>query len=84
MPPSRIEIPLWIYEKGLLDKVTNRILAETIVGNGYPYAIETADATAVLTQLDRNAFFTIFQSFAQEQGVTVRTAGKAMSKARRR
>lgn len=84
MPPSRIEIPMWIYEKGLLDKVTNLILAETIVGNGYPYAIETADATAVLTQIDRDAFYSIFQSFAQEQGVTVRTASKALSKARRR
>ena len=48
LPPARLEIPMWVYQQGLLEEVLNIIRAEVVVGNGYPYAIEAADATAVI------------------------------------
>ncbi len=83
-PPARLEIPRWVYEQGLLDEVVDLVRAEVIVGNGYPYALETADAAAVLSGRDREAFYVIFQRFAEEQGIKLRVSPKAASKARRR
>ncbi|HZS08859.1 MAG TPA: DNA double-strand break repair nuclease NurA [Blastocatellia bacterium] len=83
-PPARLDIPLWIYECGLLEEVLDLVRAEVIVGNGYPYVIETADAAAVITGKDREALYAIFQKFAEEQGVELRISQKAASKARRR
>jgi NurA domain-containing protein len=84
MPPARLEIPLWVYDHGLLDEVIDIVRAEVIVGNGYPYVIETADAAAVITAREREAFYAIFQRFAQERGVTLKVSQKARSKTRRR
>lgn len=83
-PPARLDIPLWVYERGLLDEVLDLVRAEVIVGNGYPYVIETADAAAVMTARDREAFYAIFQKFAAEQGVDLRVSQKTVSKTRRR
>ncbi|MFN7945501.1 MAG: DNA double-strand break repair nuclease NurA [Blastocatellia bacterium] len=83
-PPARLDVPLWIYERGLLDEVIDLVRAEVIVGNGYPYALETADAATVITMKDREAFYAIFQKFAEEQGVALRISQKAASKSRRR
>lgn len=84
MPPARLEIPRWVYEQGLLEEVVDLVRAEVIVGNGYPYALETADAAAVLSGRDREAFYVIFQRFAEEQGIKLRVSPKTASKARRR
>lgn len=83
-PPARLDIPVWVYESGLLDYVVDIVRAEVIAGNGYPYALETADATAVLSVKDRELFYSMFQEFAQQQKLSFRTARKALSKAHRR
>lgn len=84
LPPARLEIPLWIAEQGWLDDVLDLIRAEVIVGNGYPYVLETADAAAVISARDRDAFYAIFQKFAEEQRIDLRISQKAVSKFRRR
>src|SRR5262249_28033393 len=82
--PARLDFPMWIYERGLLDEVIDLVRAEVIVGNGYPYAIEAVDAAAVITAQDREAFLAIFERFVEEQGIKLRIAQKAASKLRRR
>jgi hypothetical protein len=84
LPPARLEIPLWVHEAGWLDEALDLIRAEVIVGNGYPYVLETADAAAVITARDREAFYAIFQKFAQDQNIDLRISQKAVSKFRRR
>ncbi len=83
-PPARLDFPMWVLEKGLLDEVVDLVRAEIIVGNGYPYALEAADAATVITTPDRQAFFAIFQRFLESQGLTLRMTQKAASKTRRR
>jgi hypothetical protein len=83
-PPARLEIPLWVLERGLLDQVINLTLAEVVVGNGYPYVIQSADAAAVISSRDRDAFYAIFQRFAKEQEIELRVSQKSASKNRRR
>jgi len=83
-PPARLEIPMWVYRQGLLDEVINILRAEIVVGNGYPYAIESADEAAVITSRDRLAFEAIFQRFAREENIPLHISPKAISKNRRR
>ncbi len=84
LPPSRLDVPMWVYERGLLDYVVDTVRGEVVVGNGYPYAIEAADATAVITTRDREMFYAVFQEFAERERLNLRIARKAISKAQRR
>jgi len=83
-PPARLEIPLWVLERGLLDQVINLVIAEVVVGNGYPYVIQSADAAAVISSRDRDAFYAIFQQFARQEEIGLRISQKSASKTRRR
>jgi hypothetical protein len=82
--PARLDIPAWIYEAGLLDEVADTVRAECVVGNGYPYAIETADEAAVMTTRDREQFLRVMQEFADNNSFSFRVSRKAASKVRRR
>lgn len=83
-PPARLEFPRWLLDDGLLEPVLDVLRAEIIAGNGYPYAIETADAVAVITMQDRQEFYGQFQEFMQRQGMRFSVSTKAVSKSRRR
>ena len=83
-PPARLEIPLWVLERGLLSQVISLVIAEVVVGNGYPYVIQSADAAAVINSRDRDAFYAIFQRFAREHEIGLRISQKTASKSRRR
>lgn len=61
--PARIEMPRWILDDDLLDDVLDLVRAECVVGAGYPYAIETADALAVISMQDRQRFYGWFEQF---------------------
>ncbi|NEZ59700.1 DNA double-strand break repair nuclease NurA [Adonisia turfae] len=83
-PPARLEMPRWLHKAGIIDRVLNWVRAEIIVGGGYPYAIETADQTAVLQTNDRQIFFRILQDWASQEDLQLRWSRKMMSKLRRR
>jgi len=82
--PARLDIPSWIYEKGLLDEVADTVRAECVIGLGYPYALETADQTAVITVRDREIFLRALQDFAMREKLNFGVSRKAASKGRRR
>jgi len=71
-------------EDGLLEHVLDVVRAEIVVGSGYPYALETADVTALLTTEDRLAFFRMFGDFASDAGLQTTMPAKSASKGRRR
>jgi len=82
--PARLEMPRWIVEAGRADEIIDRVRAESVVGVGYPYAIETADALAVISQQDRERFYRILQDFLEQSGIELSTARKMRSKQQRR
>jgi hypothetical protein len=82
--PARVEMPHWIVEDGLAEYILDLVRAECVVGGGYPYAAETADALAVISHADRERFYSLFEQFAQQSGLTLVQARKAASKAARR
>ena len=83
-PPARLDVPAWVLETGQLEWVMDVTRAECIVGVGYPYAAETADAVAVITATDRERFYRTLQEFIDNLGLDLRYARKAYSKRGRR
>jgi hypothetical protein len=77
-------MPRWILDAGRADEIIDRVRAESVVGVGYPYAIETADALAVISQQDRERFYRILQDFLEQSGIPLSTARKMRSKQQRR
>lgn len=82
--PARLEMPIWMHQAGITEKVVNWVRGEVIVGSGYPYVIETADQTAVLQVEDRQAFYKILQDWAESHELDLRFSRKMVSKVRRR
>lgn len=82
--PVRVELPLWIYEAGLLEVVIRWLCGELITGQGYPYALEVADQVAVLQGSDRQAFLKQLQVWAEGVGIELRFSRKWVSKQQRR
>jgi hypothetical protein len=83
-PPARLELPRWLVEAGRAEEMIDLVRAECVVGTGYPYAIETADALAVISQQDRQRFHALFEQFATRTGLGLTRARKALSKQARR
>ena len=83
-PPARLEFPRWMLDDGVLEPVMDVVRAEVIAGNGYPYAIETADAVSVITMQDRDEFYQQFKSFMEKQQIKFTFSTKSTSKSRRR
>lgn len=83
-PPSRLDIPSWVYDSGLLEEVLDVVRAECVVGLGYPYALESADQTALISVRDREIFFRALQEFATRETLDFSVARKDASKTRRR
>lgn len=82
--PARLDVPSWVYESGLLNEVADVVRAECVIGIGYPYALETADQTAVIAARDREVFFRALQEFASRGKLDFSVTRKSESKNRRR
>lgn len=92
--PVRIEFPAWIVrhqaipgrgdDHSLVQYLADVVLAEAIVGNGYPWPLATADAAAALTAQDRALFLQILQEEAARAGIGLGLPRKAVSKYQRR
>ena len=83
--PARLEFPAWLLRAGVLDRVVDWVRAESIVGGGYPYAIQAADAAAVISFQDRQRYVRALEEFGRRHGIrTLHASAKQASKERRR
>jgi hypothetical protein len=82
--PARLEIPVWVYEAGLLDWLVDLVRCEVVIGRGYPYVLETADQIAVIRNEDRNLFLRLMQDWAAREKLNLRLSRKTVSKLQRR
>ncbi|MFN8444337.1 MAG: DNA double-strand break repair nuclease NurA [Caldilineaceae bacterium] len=83
-PPARLEIPRWLLESGQAEGIANLLRAESVVGSGYPYAIETADALAVISMQDRERFYALYQQYLKGYTLEISQTRKSRSKLARR
>ena len=82
--PARLDLPAWVLEANRLEGVVDIVRAECVVGTGYPYAVETADALAVITARDAERFYRTLQEYVEGLGLQLRYSRKAYSKRGRR
>ncbi len=83
--PARLEFPRWLLCAGMLDRVIDWVRAEAVVGTGYPYAIQAADAAAVIDFRDRQRYQRALEEFGQRHSIrTMQASAKQASKERRR
>lgn len=83
--PARLEFPLWLYEdKAFFEEILDVVRAEIIVGNGYIYSIESADAVAAISSLDKKLFYQLFSDFAIKYNLGLNLSQKTLSKSKRR
>lgn len=82
--PARADFPSWVYDSDMVDEVADIIRAECVVGLGYPYSLETADQTAVISGREKDAFFRMLQDLAASEGFDFIVSRKDVSKKRRR
>ncbi len=82
--PARIDVPSWVFDENMLNEVVDVVRAECVIGLGYPYAIETADQTAVISPRDQQIFFGALQEFASRGKLSFSVSRKSSSKKRRR
>ena len=81
---ARAEFPAWIINaRGLLDATARVLLAESIAGAGYPYAVDQCHHACVILQNDKEKFYRLFQAFSSSQGLPFNIKNKARSKRRR-
>ena len=82
--PARLDLPAWIYESGLINEVVDVVRAESVIGLGYPYVLETADQAAVISTRDREVFFRALQELTTREKLDFSVSRKDASKKRRR
>lgn len=83
-PPARLDMPIWVYKDGLLEEVLDVVRAECVIGLGYPYSIEAADAAAFISFRDRQTFLRTLQEFAKDNNLGFSFSKKDVSKKRKR
>ena len=81
---ARLDIPNWVYQKELLSETIDIVRAECVIGLGYPYCLETADATALISVNARNRFLAMLKEFSERENLGFSVSRKQQSKARRR
>ncbi len=82
--PARLDMPSWVYQERLLEEVVDVVRAECIVGNGYPYPIEAADAASVIRAIDRWSLAERVLQQARKRSLPLGLSRKMLSKERRR
>lgn len=78
-PPARLDLPRWILEAGLLDRIVDVVLAECALGRGYPLSMQKADQVAVMSGQDQARFYQLFGEFAEREHLPFRFSHKAQS-----
>jgi len=81
---DRIEMPEWVLEEGLAERVVSVVRAECGIGRGYPEILQSVDADAVISHRDRERFLRICQNFAEENDIDLEWNNKSLSKRLRR
>lgn len=81
---ARVEFPDYILNnEEIIDELANIIIAESIIGQGYPHIIDQVHHAAVIHAKERSKFYRLFQKFCMDEKLQFRIFNKARSKQRR-
>ncbi len=80
----RVEFPDYILNKEeQIDELANILIAESIIGQGYPHIIDQVHHAAIIQNKERSKFYRLFQKFCIDEKLQFRILNKTRSKQRR-
>jgi NurA domain. len=77
---SKVEVPKWCYEDGLIERIADTIRAECIVRPGYPDIIHRAHEYAAITFAETEMFRGMIDAFAAKHGIKIYKSAKEQNK----
>jgi GNAT superfamily N-acetyltransferase len=77
---ARVEFPLWVEERGLVDMLQALVIDQCHRGQGYPVALSEAHEQAVVTGADREQFQYLVELALSEKHLPTTTSVKSRSK----
>jgi hypothetical protein len=78
--PSKVEIPLWCYNSGMVDDIADIIRSECIIRPGYPDIIHRAHEYAKISHTENELFNSILESFAIQNNIKLYRSAKEFNK----
>jgi hypothetical protein len=78
--PSKIELPRWAYEAGMVDDIANVIRAQCIIRPGYPDIIHRAHEYTAISQSEAEQFNKMLERFAEASQIRVYKSAKEFNK----
>jgi hypothetical protein len=75
---ARIEFPMWVWERGLLDRAMGMILQQCRLGDGYPNCLTLAHQFAALHNTDRESYFFLLERAGLLRKPSEKAHGKRM------
>ena len=79
-PPCRIEFPTWLFEEGLVDQMVFLVLAQCVVGRGYPLVLKKAHDYSVITAKDRERIVHALFRLIKEEQIAISPSRKSILK----
>ncbi len=78
--PARVEFPAWMYEEGMVDKITNIIRAECVIRSSYPDILMRAHEAAVIRMNEHDLFYGMLDNFCKAHGIRINKSAKNFHK----
>lgn len=74
----RLEFPIWIWEKGLLERAVSILLHQCRLGKGYPNSLTLSHQFAVLNNADREGYYFLLERAGLMRKPTEKARGKRL------
>lgn len=78
--PSKVEIPLWCHDAGMIDRIADVVRAQCIVRPGYPDIIHRSHDYCKIGHADADMFNGVIESFAGRNNVKIYKSAKEFNK----
>jgi len=78
--PSKVEVPVWCVQEGLLERITDIIRAECIIRPGYPDIIHRAHEYVTINNAESGLFESVIDSMARKHKINLFKSAKELNK----
>jgi hypothetical protein len=78
--PSKVEVPKWVFEAGMVDSIADIVRAQCIVRPGYPDIIHRAHEYTAINQSEAEQFDRILDRFAADNHIKIYKSAKELNK----
>ncbi|OPY30267.1 MAG: NurA domain protein [Methanocella sp. PtaU1.Bin125] len=77
---SKVEVPRWCFDEGLMEKIADTIRAECIIRPGYPDIIHRAHEYASISFAEAGMFRGMIDAFAAKHRIKIYKSAKELNK----